>query len=401
MSASKSAKRPKSLGRKIFDILAGYEIAVICFVLLLLLTFFGTIEQSWLGLYQAIEKYFDIDSFLVIPRNSSDKIIGPPMPGAYWVIVVLSVNMFLGGIIRIRKGWKKAGILVTHFAILFMLISGAVESLGKKEGMMLVFQGEKSDYAQSYHDETIEVFAYDENGDRTAPVVVPSEELGTLKESDTLTVSAEKLPFEMKVTGYLGASEMRMSANAPGAGKVVDGFALNAVERDTTEEMNMAGCYVTISKDGADVQELLLWSANQQPVSFNIDGTRYGMILTKKVWPMPFEVELHKTVGEYYPGTRKPSWFQSDVTKVADGDRTDYEIVMNDPMRHGGFTLFQARWDEPQGRPYSGFAIVKNPSDRWPEYAIYVAATSMGFHFVFMLGLYVLRSSRPSKKSVS
>lgn len=266
---------------------------------------------------------------------------------------------------------------------------------------MMIFQGEKSDYAQSYHDETIEIFPYDENGDRTSPVVVPSEDLVSLGEDDILTVNSEDLPFDIKVTGYLGASEMRLARNEKNAGKIIDGFTLNGVERNNTEEMNMAGCYVTILKDGEEVQELLLWAANQQPVSFNIDNTRYGILLTKKVWPMPFEVELHKTVGEYYPGTRKASWFQSDVTKVADGDRTEYEIVMNDPMRHGGFTLFQARWDEPEGRPYSGFAIVKNPSDRWPEYAIYVATISMLVHFLWMLGLYVARSTSRSSKAVS
>lgn len=396
--------KERSIGQKIFRVLAGFEIAVICFALLFLLTFFGTWEQQYIGLYQAIEKYFDIDSFLVIPRNASDKIICFPLPGAYWVIVVLCINMFLGGIVRMRKGWRTAGVLVSHFAILFMLIAGAVSSIFKKEGMMMIYQGEKSDFAQSYHDSDIEIFAYAENGDRQQPIVISSDHLNPLKQADILSVELPGLPFNVEVTGYLGASTIALAKNQPAlakANKVIDGFLIHEVERSTTQEENLPGCYVTIEKEGQLVRELLLCNLNPHPVSFVVDGTRYGIQMTRKIWPMPFEVELHKTVGEYYPGTRKARWFQSDVTKVTDGAREDYEIVMNEPMRHGGFTLYQARWDEPQGRPFSGLAVVNNPSDKWPEYALYVSAIALGFHFLYMLVRYSSGSSRKPKPSAS
>lgn len=379
----------KSLGRRIYDVFAGYQIAVVCFVLLFLLTFYGTWEQQYIGLYGAIKKYFDIDSFLVIPLNGNDKIIGPPLPGAYWVIVVLSVNMFLGGILRIRKGWKKAGVLVTHFSILFMLIAGAVSSLFKKEGLMVVYQGEKSDYATSYTDSTIEVFAYDEKGDREAPLIVPNKELRALRQSDSLSVELEGLPFGLQISNYLGWSQHVPAGSVKGE-KAIDGYTLQEVIQDpekkaAAEEEKLDGCHATVMKDGEVIQEVILWTGNPSPVSFVVDGVRYGIQLTREVWPMPFEIELNKSIGENYPGTRKARWFQSDVTKVAEGYREDYEIIMNHPMRHGGYTLYQARWDEPQGRPFSGFAIVKNPSDKWPEWALYVATVAMAVHFLVML----------------
>ena len=43
-----------SLGQRIFRIAAGFEIAVVCLSLLFLLTFFGTIEQRWFGLWTTI-----------------------------------------------------------------------------------------------------------------------------------------------------------------------------------------------------------------------------------------------------------------------------------------------------------------------------------------------------------
>ena len=68
---------------------------------------------------------------------------------------------------------------------------------------------------------------------------------------------------------------------------------------------------------------------------------------------------------------------------------------MNKPMRTEGITLYQARWDEPQGRPYSGFAIVQNPSDQWPKYALYIAALGLSIHFLSKLGRFLVKSPKP------
>lgn len=387
---------------KVMRILGGFEIAIICLAILFLHTFFSTLEQQWIGLYGTIKKYFDLESLFVIPRNRHDKIIFLPLPGAYWVMALLTVNMIIGGIIRMKKGWKKTGILVSHFSIVFMMIAGGVSSVSKIEGNMVVTQGEKSDFARKSHAPTIEVAKYGEDGLREAPLIIPSESLKPLDPEETLTAHFSEFGLTMEVTGFHEASKMFLaSGNTRGKedGKVVDGFFLREVEWDKKNELaNMAGAYATVKDpEGTIIQELILWMGNPNAVSFTHDGVRYGVSLVSEIWPMPFEVELHKSVGEYYPGTRKASWFQSDITKVADGSREDYEIFMNNPMRHGGFTLFQANWDDNGGTPYSGFAIVTNPSDQWPKYALYAATLGLTGHFVYMLIRFAGGSSRKTK----
>ncbi|HCN80488.1 MAG TPA: hypothetical protein DIS80_05105, partial [Verrucomicrobiales bacterium] len=69
-----------SLGQRIFRIAAGFEIAVVCLSLLFLLTFFGTIEQRWFGLWTTIHKYFDYNSVFVLPTRGDGKVIFPPLP---------------------------------------------------------------------------------------------------------------------------------------------------------------------------------------------------------------------------------------------------------------------------------------------------------------------------------
>ena len=395
-----------TIGKRVFRVLSGFELALICLILLFLLTFFSTVEQQWIGLHSTIKKYFDLNSFFVVPRNAHDKIICFPLPGAYWVMAVLTLNMILGGIVRMKKGWKNAGVLVSHFAIVFMMIAGGVSSLSKVEGMMLVTEGERSDYAQKYHRPSIEVFKYNEQGERQAPLIIKSEDLNHLRPTDVLRANFANEDFHFEITGFFKATNLFKASNEQKGkedGPVVDGFFLReAVWNVDNELANMAGCYVSVRDEkNQEIEKLILWMGNSSPVSFSHQGQRFGVVLTAEIWPMPFEVELNESVGEYYPGTRKASTFQSSITKVTSNERTDYEIYMNHPMRHGGYTLFQSQWSDAGERPYSGFAIVTNPSDQWPKYSLYIATVGLLGHFVFMLIRFAGGSARSKEKPKS
>ena len=67
---------------------------------------------------------------------------------------------------------------------------------------------------------------------------------------------------------------------------------------------------------------------------------------------------------------------------------------MNEPMRYGGYTLYQARWEDRGDRPMSGFAIVKNPSDQWPKYSLYISILGLTIHFGMKLGGFCRKSSK-------
>jgi hypothetical protein len=318
---------------------------------------------------------------------------------------LLFVNLTLGGLVRARKGWKTLGVLIAHSGILLLLVAGAVSHLHKKERVMHVYQGDRSDFARSYTEPSIEIYPYDEKGELTKPYVVPPRELRGLRPEDRLTVRLPEMPFDVVVTGFLRSSELLEKARDQSeydGEKVVDGFFLKERPRAKSEERNQTGCYLSVrDKDGREVRELVLHYAGLEmpmPVTATVDGKRYGFTMVREMWPMPFEVELHKTMGEYYPGTEIPSWFQSDITKVDGEQRTSYSIVMNKPMRHGGITLYQASWAPPVqgGRPSSGFAIVENPSDQWPKYALYVATLGLLIQFGMKLGRF-LNTSRPKK----
>ena len=388
-----------------FRIMAGFEVAIICLLMLFAATFFGTLEQTQVGLYLTLQKYFDMEALFVIPELHG-KIIPLPIPGTFWVSAVLVVNMTLGGLIRARKGWKTAGVLIAHFSMIFLLVAGGVSQISKKEGVMHVYQGDRSDYARSYTEPTIEIYPNDDEGQREKPFVVNTKQLSNLKPEQTLTVRLPDLDFDLQVTGFLRSSDLLQIARAKAqheGEKVVDGFFLKEKKRAQQEETNLTGCYLTVlDKSGNAMQEMVLHYNGMlfpTPVTAMVNGKRYEFSLTRWIWPMPFEIELDKTLGEYWPGTRDPSWFQSDITKVDGDSRREYSIVMNKPMRHEGVTLYQASWAPPApgGRPSSGFAIVQNPSDQWPKWSLYIASFGLMLHFGMKLTRF-LGSSIPKKK---
>jgi len=109
---------------------------------------------------------------------------------------------------------------------------------------------------------------------------------------------------------------------------------------------------------------------------------------------MPFHIQLNSSIGEYHPNTSRPKYFESQVTKIssADTDKGDsYTIKMNEPLRHGGYTLYQAKWIGDTERPQSGFAVVNNPADQWPKYCLYLATLGLTAHFGMQLTQFLLK----------
>lgn len=398
----------RSLAARVYDFLSGYGLAVMCLLLLLLLTWLSTLEQSVKGLYEVQKRYYDAEAWFVIPDLThypwmpevNGKPLFIPLPGAYLVSAVLFVNLLLGGIVRIRKGLRNIGVIIAHFSMVSLLVAGFVSHHYSKEGIMFILQGDTSDYAQSYTEYTIEVSEI-VNGERTEPFVVGAEYLKPLDWDETLDVEFSELPFDIRVSHWMRNSAVFQPRDEDTYDlPVVDGMALSTKENETSEEQNMAGCYVdVIPESGAGRSvKLLLFGGNPDMVTATIGGKVYGFTLVREIWPMPFRVRLDKSVGEYYPGTMKPSSFQSDITRLADGSEKAFSIRMNEPMRYGGYTLYQARWSGETERPQSGFAIVRNPSDKWPEYSLYIAMLGLTIHFGMRLGGFVIKSSKPSSK---
>ena len=133
-------------------------------------------------------------------------------------------------------------------------------------------------------------------------------------------------------------------------------------------------------------------------LSVDVAGREFALKLRKKRFELPFAIHLHDFHHDYHPGTGMARSYMSDVSISADSVETPVRIEMNDPLRRDGLIVFQSTWgpqDAQPGEPlYSGFAVVRNPSDHFPLIACIVIAIGLCLHFWRMLIRHVRNETR-------
>ncbi len=399
---TKEMPREKSMIRVVYDFLSGFKLATALLLLLLLLTWLATLEQIDAGLYPTLNKYFSWKSLYFIPEINGKK-LPLILPGGYYVSAFLLVNMILGGIIRIRKGPKQIGNLISHFGIVFMLLGGGVAHHFEERGNMAVGVGEVSNVAEDYFEYVIEV-AEVKDGKRSEYHVIRGNYLTGLDNEKFRTFDFKGVSFSLKVSGYLkNAQAVSILEQAPKKGELVtDGYYLFDRPSEVSAERNMAGAYAqVVFEDGQKSAPFILAGASFHPFTVR-DGERLFTIdMRKRLWPMPFDVKLDKFLADFHPGTSRPAKFISDIRRVENGQEAKVRIQMNEPMRYEGFTFFQASYGPPDAKPgeemFSVFEVVKNPADKWPEYSLYIVAIGMLVTFLTKLTDHLMIASKKRK----
>lgn len=406
---NEKASCEKSPVRKVYDFLSGFQLATVTLLLLFLLTWLATLEQIDNGLYPTLEKYFSWKSPYLIPDmvpEINGKKLPIFLPGGYYVCAVLLLNMILGGIIRIRKGPKQIGNLISHFGIIFMLLGGGVAHHFSERGNMAVGEGETSNVAEDYHEYVVEV-AEVVDGKREKFHVIRGKHLTDLEAGNSRIFDFKGVPFSLEISGYLGNAVPSNNIERPRRMNelVVDGYYLEKTPGEVETERNVAGCYArAVFADGKKSDPFIVFGASFHPFTLRVDDRVFTVDMRKRLWPMPFEVKLDRFTAEFHPNTSRPEKFESYIRRLENGQESEVKIHMNEPMRYEGLTFFQASYG-PEGAKkgeamYSVFEIVRNPADKWPEYSLYVVAFGMLVTFLTKLGGHLGATSRKRKHAV-
>jgi len=398
---------------KLFRALSSFGFVCVVLLFLLLLTWLGTLEQIEFGLYQTQKKYFE--SLVLIhdagpwqvklPFVDGDGFRVPsfpvPLPGVNLLLSLLMVNLFCGGIIRMRKDLARLGILITHLGMVLMLAAGFVKFRFSDDGMIMVGPHETGSHYYSYHDWDVAI--RDANATGTVREwVVPGEQWRDLDEGATRRFTNDALPFDLLVTKVF--RNCRVVPKGPmfrGDGQVIDGYVVLARAEEKENEQNVPGVYVTLVDKGSGKQhDAILWGLQKYPLTHEAGGKQWFVDLGKRRYELPFAVRLDNFRVEFHPATDTPRTFWSDITKIEDGKEQAQKITMNEPLRHGDYVLFQTNWG-PQERPlkgpfYSVFSVVRNPSDQWPKWSCCIIGAGLLLHFSMRLVKYV-RAQRSAR----
>ncbi len=396
--ASESAALPParrlSVFGRIFAFLASFGLGVVVLTFLLLLTWLGTLDQTHMSLHDVQKKYFD--SLWCTYDIGPVKI---PLPGVTLLMAILFVNMLCGGILRVRKSWRNIFAVIAHCSMLLLIAAGGVSFLYKKEGHIRLHEGESASTFFSAINRVIEISPAGKPGN---VLMIPEGDFADCVAGRTRTFTHASLPFELTVSDYAKNAAAETTEMRPDAGKavVVDTFYLKSLEPLKEAEANFPGVVATVKNGKSGEQkQTLLWDMAGAPWTYDAGADGKWLIrLTRQTWELPFTVTLNRFTHEFFPGTRTPKVFESDVTKRENGIDQAIKIEMNKPLRRSGYTLFQSSWgpetwtpEQPRSRLYSVFAVVNNPSDQWPKWSLILATVAMACHFLIKLSNSIAR----------
>jgi hypothetical protein len=407
-----SVSKP-SIPLRILNFFSSVGLATTLILILMAETWLATLEQVNNGLFVTLQRYFNPQAWYVIPDAGiiADRFAHkglPPLPGGYWVCALLAVNILLGGVIRMKKGWKNLGILLAHCGIVGMIVAGGIAQLSEQRGVMMLRKDQTSDYAQDLLATTVEISEIRDGKVVGAVHLIDDTYYSDLAPADgkTRKVLLPSLPFDIELTAYLANATPKSALSmAPEHGEhVVDNWFLMGMTPDPLAEKNTPGVHALIlPKDGSARQVALLAVASYQPLTYHSGDRAFAIRLAKRVWPVPFQVRLDAAHSKFFPNTSRPKSFDSNITRIEDGRESKVFIEMNAPMRYAGYTFYQRTMEGGEQSPtgeatVSGFEVVRNPSDKWPKYSIIVTGIGLFGHFVFKLAGFIF-GKRSTKKA--
>ena len=388
---------------KAIAFLGSFKLAFVLLTLLFWLTFWGTLAQADMSLYDVQTEYFE--SIFVLFWIGSLPI---PMLGGYLLLSVLFVNLLVGGMLRMRLRATTIGILICHFGVIFLLVGSFIEFKLATKGAMLLYPNEQSNEYQSHNDWEIAV-EESTRGGAVREFVIPQDHFKGLDGGDRTRYTHPDLPFDVVLSDYARNATVRVARPGEHSNTAAEGFVLHALDDvGPGQAMNRPGLMLTLEpKSGGDAaaERAVLIGFSPFPHSTQVGEQRFHIELRRRRWALPFAIRLKKFVHKKHAGTGMAKEFSSYVTKIerdpndrSKVDEEEHHITMNAPLRHDGYTFYQSSWGPQNAAPgaplFSQFAVVNNPTDKWPEYSCWIIALGLLIHFVTKLAKYLSAEGR-------
>lgn len=110
------------------------------------------------------------------------------------------------------------------------------------------------------------------------------------------------------------------------------------------------------------------WVTNYSPLSLLIEGKKVVIEVTKETLQLPFELALTQFKMDKDPGTNNPASYESFVKLFSDGAMTNHHVFMNNPLKHRGFTFYQASYSQDNAGNYNSTLSVNVDQGRVLKY---------------------------------
>ncbi|HIF40982.1 MAG TPA: hypothetical protein EYQ74_07780 [Planctomycetes bacterium] len=337
------SSKPTTLSR-VLALFSSYGLAIVLLACLFLLTIFGTLYQVDHGLHAAKERFFA--SWFLWTKLGGFSL--PTFPAGMTCMMLLSINMLVGGLWRLKISRRTAGVVVVHVGIAFLLFSGLIKQWTADEGYISLAEGRVAETFRSDHLWEVSVFEVT-GADSVEELVIRQGEFEDLGRDQHRRFTSDDLPFDLLLSNFMPSATVQ-AAGAGNGGVEVDGFRLLATPPDSEPGRNAAGLLVDINGGGSS-ERALLWGFQVTPWTFESGGRTWAVDLRHARYKMPFRLRLEDFQKEDHPGMGMAKAYRSDVTKIVDQREERIRIQMNEPLRSEGLVLFQSSWGPQDAGP--------------------------------------------------
>ena len=355
--------------KKITKRLSQPDVFFYCGLWMLVLLFCGTIEQKYIGLWQAQSKYFSSLFFWFFAF---------PLPAGRAIIGVILVSLLLKTIFYTTNFKKNMGSFVTHIGIILLLIGGFITALFSQEGYIVISEGDRSNVVSDYHDVELAII-----NESTGETITLAQKM--LEQKKTEVMKKEKnFFFPLQIKEFMKNVEL-VKRKTPqkdpfkGFSRI---FKLKRKKREIVNENNIAGLTfsVSIEKGKQEIYSIFEGMPIKQKVKWK--NTVYIVELRPIRTYLPFFIHLIDFEKTFYPGTDKPRSYQSSV-EIIDKNVTQRRIIkMNQPLRYKGYTFYQSSFIKKEKSESTVLAAVKNKGRAFPYLSSLIICFGLLIHIM-------------------
>jgi len=365
---------------RLVRIFTSLKLTVALLSLGLVLVFWGTLAQVHLGLYRAQNEFFR--SFFIFWEPAGAGLRIPIFPGGYLVGGLLLINLLAAHTRYYQPGKRKIGIVMIHLGVVLLLVGQLLTDLLSVESSLHLRLGETRNYSEA--DRSYELAIADTTDAKADKVfAIPGRRLA---KGGAITVS--DLPFTVKVqTYYANSSLAEKPAPDFNEVKATTGITTGVWWKElphvtAMDQRDMPSGIVDLATPQGSLGAFLVSTFIDRPQGFTHNGRRYELALRPQRFYKPFSLHLVEFKHDRYPGTDIPKNFSSRVrlqNRVTGEDR-EVLIYMNNPLRYGGETFYQASFDrDDQG---SILQVVRNPGWLTPYFACVLVGLGLTVQFL-------------------
>ncbi len=282
---------------------------------------------------------------------------------------------------------RRAGIVLLHGGIALMMFSELLTGIAAEEANMRISEGRAVNFAED--NRSVEIAVLDKSDLKEDRVTTFPGGLIASAAKSKKPIGHKSLPFSIRVVDYFPNSETRLAQPGETSPATKGGGLLNLAKPLPTsigvgeeQTVDIPTVYVELLSPEQKSLGIYLLTPLLREESLEVAGKPYELALRFKRLYKPYSVELLKFSHDVYVGTNTPKNFSSQV-KLVDtnqGVEREFKIWMNNPLRYGGDTLYQASFD-PNNSHASILQVVTNSGWMIPYVSCMLVATGMLAHF--------------------